>query len=256
MNFSYSELKKLNDFILKYENKIKIAEQINKNFELKFTHESTKIEGNSLTIFEVKTILEDGYSIGGKELREIYEVINNQKAFNFIKLLIKDKENLTEEIIKDLHEILLENIFQGGIYRNANVRITGASFIPPNFENVRQEMKYFIEDYNKYKSKFNPIKLSAFVHAEFVRIHPFADGNGRTSRLLMNYCLMNNNFKPISINPENRAEYYESLDIYGKNKTLKSLENFENLILQKEYETLLEYKQEIEKSIIINGREL
>lgn len=246
MNLTYEKVKELNDFVLENENKIEITKQINKDFELKFTHESTKIEGNSLTIFEVKTILEDGLSIGGKELREIYEVVNNQKAFEYLKILIKEKAVFSEEIIKDIHEILLKNIFQGGIYRNANVRISGASFIPPNFENVRQEMKYFIEDYNKYKNEFNPIKLSAWVHAEFVRIHPFADGNGRTSRLLMNYCLMNNNFKPISINPENRAEYYESLDFYGKNK---DLQKFEELVLQKEYETLLEYKKEIEKVI-------
>lgn len=248
MNLNFQKIKELNDYVNSFEkNKlIYVYNQINKAFELKFTHESTKIEGNTLSIFEVKTILEDGYSIAGKKLREIYEVINNKNAFEFIKEMVKNSEELSEEKIKDIHEIVVQNIFQGGIYRNVNVRISGAFFIPPNFENVRQEMKYFIEDYNKYKNEFNPIKLSAWVHAEIVRIHPFADGNGRTSRLLMNYCLMNNNFKPISINPENRAEYYESLDFYGKNK---DLQKFEELVLQKEYETLLEYKKEIEKVI-------
>ena len=157
MNLNFQKIKELNDYVNSFEkNKlIYVYNQINKAFELKFTHESTKIEGNTLSIFEVKTILEDGYSIAGKKLREIYEVINNKNAFEFIKEMVKNSEELSEEKIKDIHEIVVQNIFQGGIYRNVNVRISGASFIPPNFENVRQEMKYFIEDYNKYKNELH-----------------------------------------------------------------------------------------------------
>lgn len=252
MNFE--DLKLLNDYVLKNTDKIskKTFEDINRDFELTFTHDSTKIEGNTLTIFEVKTILEDGISIGGKKLREIYEVINNQKAFNFIKNSIKNNEDLTEDKIKDIHEIVVENIFFGGIYRNINVRISGASFIPPEFTKVREEIKNFIFDYKVLKKKLNPIELAGFVHAEFVRIHPFSDGNGRCARLLMNYILMENNFKPITINPNDRIEYYNALDFYGKNRDLKNLNLFINLIMKNEMKILLEYKKEIEFTLNIN----
>ena len=116
MNLNFQKIKELNDYVNSFEkNKlIYVYNQINKAFELKFTHESTKIEGNTLSIFEVKTILEDGYSIAGKKLREIYEVINNKNAFEFIKEMVKNSEELSEEKIKDIHEIVVQNIFQGG----------------------------------------------------------------------------------------------------------------------------------------------
>ena len=249
MNIKYSDLENLRKFINSYKNsKIKIiSKEIEKDFEIKFTHESTKIEGNTLTIFEVKTILEDGFSVEGKKLKEIFEVINNKKAFDYIKELIENKVEFSEELIKDIHEIITQNIFLGGIYRNVNVRITGASFIPPDFTKVREEMKNFIFDYNLYKKILNPIELSSFVHAEFVRIHPFPDGNGRTARILMNFILMKENFKPISIKAKEKAKYYSFLDFYGKTKLIDNLKDFTNLIMLKEYEKLLEYKLEILK---------
>ncbi|MEB3024423.1 MULTISPECIES: Fic family protein [unclassified Parvimonas] len=248
MKIDFQKIKELNDYINTFKNEklISVYSQIDKDFELKFTHESTKIEGNTLSIFEVKTILEDGYSVAGKELREIYEIINNKNAFEFIKEMIKKGDELTEEKIKDIHEIVVQNIFQGGIYRNVNVKITGASFSPPEFTKVREEMKNFIFDYENNKKNLNPIELASFTHAEFVRIHPFGDGNGRTSRLLMNYCLMKNGFKPISINPEERNKYYEFLDFYGKNKNMRSLKDFTTFLIEKEYKILLEYEKEIE----------
>ena len=85
---------------------------------------------------------------------------------------------------------------------------------------------------------------------EFVRIHPFTDGNGRTSRLLLNFILMINKFKPIIIKNEERPKYYESVDEYA---TENYLNDFYKLIIEKEYQTLEEYKNEIEKSKKINN---
>lgn len=68
-----------------------------------------------------------------------------------------------------------------------------------------------------YKNNFNPVEIAAWSHAEFVRINPFIDGNGRTSRLIMNYQLMVNGFLPVSINKEDRLEYYNTLEEYVVN---------------------------------------
>lgn len=134
----------------KYENnKSKISSvtlsSYEKDFELKFTHNSTAIEGNTLTLMETKVVLEDGVSIGGKELREIYEVINHKKAYEYVKKCIAKNKPLTENIVKDLHAILTENIIVGGIYRNQEVRISGAGFTPPAGNEMYMQIKGFYE---------------------------------------------------------------------------------------------------------------
>lgn len=208
-----------------------------KDFELTFTHNSTAIEGNTLTLMETKVLLEDGVSIGGKELREIYEVINHKKAYQYVKKCIADVIPLNEKVVKDIHAILTENIIVGGIYRNQEVRISGAGHVPPSGNDMFIQVKNFYADL-EYKTNMNPIELAAWTHAEFVRIHPFIDGNGRTSRLIMNYQLMINGFLPISIAKESRLEYYNALEEYAVNG---NLEPFAELIAKLEEEQLDTY---------------
>ena len=81
-----------------------------KAFEIEYTHNSTAIEGNTLTLIETKVLLEDGISIGGKHLRELYEAVNHQKAYRYVKECIAKELPLNERIIKDIHAILMENI--------------------------------------------------------------------------------------------------------------------------------------------------
>lgn len=196
-----------------------------KDFELRFTHHSTAMEENTLTLMETKVVLEDGVSVGGKELREIYEVINHKKAYDHVKRCIAANKPLTENIIKDLHAILTENIIVGGIYRNQEVRISGAGFIPPAGNEMYLQVKNFYEDLNR-KKDLNPIELAAWTHAEFVRIHPFIDGNGRTSRLLMNYQLMSQGFLPVSVDKETRLDYYNALEQYAVSDDLNPFADF------------------------------
>lgn len=215
---------------IKYEqNKSKIdaitLSSYEKDFELRFTHHSTAMEGNTLTLMETKVVLEDGVSVGGKELREIYEVINHKKAYDYVKRCIAANKPLTENIVKDLHATLTENIMVGGIYRNQEVRISGAGFTPPVGNEMYLQVKNFYEDLNR-KKDLNPIELAAWTHAEFVRIHPFIDGNGRTSRLLMNYQLMSRGFLPVSVDKETRLDYYNALEQYAVNDDLNPFADF------------------------------
>lgn len=209
-----------------------------KDFELTFTHNSTAIEGNTLTLMETKVVLEDGISIGGKALREIYEVVNHKKAYGYIKKCILEGKVLDENIIKDIHAILTENIIVGGIYRNQEVRISGAGHTPPSGNDMYIQIKNFYADLKWKKKELNPIEYAAWTHAEFVRIHPFVDGNGRTSRLIMNYQLMSDGFLPISIAKENRLNYYNALEEYAVNA---NLEKFADLIAELEGEQLDTY---------------
>lgn len=225
MNFERISEKKI-----KYDNnKSKISSvtlsSYEKDFELRFTHNSTAIEGNTLTLMETKLVLEDGVSVGGKELREIYEVINHKKAYAYVKKCIKNNKPLTENIVKDLHAILTENIITGGIYRNQEVRISGAGFTPPAGNEMYIQIKNFYEDL-KYQTNLNAIELAAWTHAEFVRIHPFIDGNGRTGRLLMNYQLMLHGFLPVSVDKNTRLDYYNALEQYAADGDLKPFADF------------------------------
>ncbi len=127
---------------------------------------------------ETKVILEDGITIGGKELREIYEVINHKKAYRYVKKCIEQCRPLDEHIVKDIHAILTENIIVGGIYHNQEVRISGAKHTPPTGQEMYIQIKGFYEEL-KEKATGNSLELVAWTHAEFVRIHPFVDGIGR-----------------------------------------------------------------------------
>ena len=183
-------------------------------FRISYTHNSTAIEGNSLTLLDTKLVLSDKVSVGGKDLREIYEVINHDKAYRYIKQCIKDKKALSETIVKQIHKILVENIFPGGNYRIGDVFIGGSQHEPPSPQDMILQMKHFYRDL-EYKCVLETTELAAWTHAEFVRIHPFIDGNGRTARLLMNYQLMAAGFLPVSIAKEERLEYFETLEAYA-----------------------------------------
>ena len=238
MNFERIREKKL-----KYEqNKHKISpitlSSYEKDFELTFTHNSTAIEGNTLTLMETKVVLEDGVAIGGKALREIYEVINHKKAYGYVKKCISENKPLDENIVKYLHAILTENIIVGGVYRKEEVRISGAGFTPPAGNEMYMQIKSFYEDLKIKENELNSIELAAWTHAEFVRIHPFIDGNGRTSRLLMNYQLLMHGYLPISVAKENRLDYYNALEQYAVNGDLAS---FADLVAELEEVQLDEY---------------
>jgi Fic family protein len=221
-------------------------------FELEFTHNSTAIEGNTLTLMETKVVLEDGISIGGKALREIYEVVNHKKAFRYVKKCVKEGIVLNENIVKDIHALVMDNIMVGGIYRNEEVAISGASHRPPARNEMYDQIKTFFLDLMD-KKNFNPIEIVAWTQAEFVRIHPFLDGNGRISRLIMNYQLLSFGFLPVSIAKENRLDYYNALDKYA---TEGILDDFADMIAELEEQQLDKYLLLIKEQVKNKSREV
>lgn len=186
-----------------------------RSFDVEYAHNSTAIEGNTLSLIQTKVILEDGLSVGGKALREIYEVANHDRAFSYVKRAVAEGRLLDEEMLKEIHALLMENIMDGGVYRNVEVRITGAGFRPPAPQEMFQQLRWFFADMPRQREKLNAIEWAAWTQAEFVRIHPFPDGNGRTARMLMNLQLLTEGFQPISIAKEERLAYYEALEAYA-----------------------------------------
>lgn len=186
---------------------------LEENFKLEWTYNSNAIEGNTLTLKETKVVLE-GITIGGKTMREHLEAINHKEAIEFLEELINDNSELSEMDIKNIHALVLKGIDNenAGRYRTENVIISGASHIPPESVIVAELMEKLIYRYDEWKERYHPIIVAALLHAEFVKIHPFIDGNGRTARLLMNFEAMKNGYPPIIIRTEQRHSYYDALD--------------------------------------------
>ncbi len=180
-----------------------------------WTYNTNAIEGNTLTISETKIVLEEGMTIGGKSLKEHLEAINHKEAILFLEELVEKNSELTEYSIKCIHALILKNIDNenAGKYRNENVIISGATHIPPSHLIVQEKMAKLISDYQKKWDKLHPIVIASLLHGEFVKIHPFIDGNGRTARLLLNFILMKCGYPAIIIKKENRLEYYGALDV-------------------------------------------
>lgn len=211
-----STLKQKRDFVNSNIDRLPKAAQDNYRtaFEIEYTHNSTAIEGNTLSLMETKLLLEDQLSIGGKQLREIFEVVNHNKAFTYVSEKIAEGASLNENIVKDIHALLMENIMVGGIYRSVDVYISGARHRPPTPNDMYRQIKNFYIDL-EIKKNTEAIELAAWTHAEFVKIHPFIDGNGRTSRLIMNHQLMAGGYLPVSIPKEKRLEYFDCLEAYA-----------------------------------------
>ncbi len=212
-------------------------------FEIEYTHNSTAIEGNTLSLIETKVLLEDGISIGGKALREIYEAVNHRKAFRYVKECIGKGLPLDEAKVKDIHALLMENIQVGGVYRNAQVYISGAQHMPPPPQLMYQPVKEFYADLSWKGRELNPVELAAWIHAEFVKIHPFTDGNGRTSRLIMNYQLMTDGFPPVSIAKEDRLEYFKTLEAYAVEGNLQPFAELVAGLVDRQMERYIELSE-------------
>jgi len=191
----------------------RITKGLHEKLIVEWTYNSNAIEGNTLTMSETKVVLE-GITIGGKSVVEHLETINHKDAILFLEELIAGNEEISEWNIKNIHSLILKDIDNknAGKYRNENVIISGAGHIPPNHVLLQELMQKLIIEYKKEWNEFHPVIKACLLHGEFVKIHPFIDGNGRTARLLLNFELMKNGYTPIIITKTRRAEYYDALD--------------------------------------------
>lgn len=187
-------------------------QSIKDNMTLEWTYNSNSIEGNTLTLQETKMVIEEGFTIKGKSLREHFEAVNHQEAIEFVENLVSDRYTLTAKDILSVHELVLQKIEKdfAGRFRTSGVRISGANFVPPNALKVDDFMTELIGWTNQ--SDLNTIIKSTVFHHRFVWIHPFFDGNGRTVRLVFNLLLMKDGFPPAIILKNDRKKYYDALN--------------------------------------------
>ena len=180
---------------------------------IEWIYNSNAIEGNTLSLQETRLILETGLTIGGKSLREHFEVTNHRNAIEYVESLVAEEMPFTPYHIRQIHQLVLAQIDNdsAGQYRQLPVRIAGSTHTPPDSWEVERLMHEWGDWVNAESLDLHPVVRAALAHHQLVAIHPFIDGNGRTARLAMNLLLMRDGYPPAIIAKVNRRQYYRVL---------------------------------------------
>ncbi len=197
--------------------------RLNEEFAVEYTYNSNAIEGNTLTLRVTDLVLK-GLTIDKKPLKDHLEVIGHKEAFDFVRELVEKEADLNENVIKQIHYLVLSDKIQDrGVYRRVPVKIMGATNEPVQPYLIEPKMNELMHNYKK-NTEHIVSKLARF-HIEFESIHPFIDGNGRTGRLLVNLELMKAGYPPIDIKFKDRLTYYKAFDDYHEKHSTKTMEN-------------------------------
>lgn len=194
-------------------NKLEL-ERFYNDFIIENTYNSNAIEGSTVTLDETYAILDAKITISGKSTKEYLDTINHSEAFYFLLDVLKSNQHFDENLIKQIHSLVLANDRDNkGQYRKVNVRV--GSHKPPEPYLVPIEMENLVSEYSTNYEISDIAKIISEFHLRFETIHPFIDGNGRTGRLLLNFMLMKKGFIPINIKFEDRERYYKAFYEYN-----------------------------------------
>jgi len=193
-----------------------LNETILQAIDIEYTYNSNRIEGNTLTLRETDLVINKGLTIGGKSMREHLEAVNHYEAIALIKEFVTADNMLNENIIKDIHSLVLRGIDRenAGKYRSVPVAISGSRHEPPQpwqVPKLMEDLNFWIQE---EAENLHPVIFAAEIHERIATIHPFIDGNGRTARLLMNLILLQNGYTiaDISGDTKGRLAYYSALE--------------------------------------------
>jgi Fic family protein len=181
------------------------------SFMIKFTYNTNKIEGSTLTLKETADLLQEQITPRNKSLKDVKETEAHKKVFY---QMLEQKNKLNLGTVLHWHKELFKETDPeiAGIIRSHPVGIARSKVELPLPAELEWLLKDFFVWYNKYYGKINPVVLAALVHLKFVSIHPFSDGNGRISRLMMNHTLNSLGYPMLNIEYSNRNAYYNALE--------------------------------------------
>jgi Fic family protein len=226
-----------------------LLNRLRKEFMVEYTFDSNAIEGSTLTLHETRMVIEEGLTVQGRLLRDILAARNHPEAIEYVEGLAKAGGSLTEVDVLTLHRLIMEGVDEGaGRYREAGVRIAGAVFSLPKSTEVSAMMRSLLDWLDRNLEELSPVELAAVFHHRFVSIHPFAEGNGRTARLLMNLILMRNSYAFIvSVSRQDRDKYIRAL----READQGSLNDFVNYVARCAERTLDIYLNTIEEQDVL-----
>lgn len=205
------------------------------SFRVLFAYHSGKIENEAVTYADTREIFEKGQVCGYTgPTRALFEQQNQKLCYDFLKDKIIARQPLTLPLVLEVHRILASGTYDERRYVVNGERpgefkhhdyVTGVHEVGAYPEDVPNEMQTLLDEVNTI-GRQKPLLAAAYLHAAMENIHPFADGNGRVGRTLMNYWLMINNYPPIVVHQENRTAYYRALQCYDETEELQPLMDF------------------------------
>lgn len=184
---------------------------------------SNAIEGSKYTLNETVAAIEHKVTAGGKSIEDAVNAVDGAESVEFLRTLVAYSDSdliITEDQLLRMHAIVLKHTLHPSVplgkYRDVAIYVTGSTYEFPPATNVPHLMGDFLAWLNsaERRTDFHPVALAVAAHLRFVTIHPFVDGNGRMSRLLMNLVLMKRGYAPVCILPSCRAEYMGAVKIY------------------------------------------
>ena len=180
-------------------------------FAIRFTYDTNRIEGSTLSLRETAELLEKRITPAARPLSDVKEAEAHRNTFYE---MLDYKKDLSLNAVLYFHKKLFEDTKGdiAGTIRSHQVTISGSKFIPPFPAEIHPMLMDFFKWYNKSKNALHPLELAALVHLKLVTIHPFVDGNGRISRLLMNLVIYRHGYPMLNIPYEKRAGYYNALE--------------------------------------------
>jgi Fic family protein len=186
--------------------------KLEEHFKSSHVYHSAGIEGNRLTLQETMLVLRDGLDIVGKPVQDSVEVRLLGESFDYLTTLAESDQTIRETDIRSLHKLLIgdDPELSPGEYRNVGVIISGSEHRPPEPLEVPGRMEKLVAWIDANLGK-NPVICASVAHHELTAIHPFKDGNGRVSRLLMNLILLKRAFPICNIRREDRPTYFDAL---------------------------------------------
>lgn len=181
------------------------------NFAIQFTYDTQRIEGSRLTFRETAELLERGITPKEKPVHDVREAEAHRKVFFE---MLEYRDDLSLSIVLKWHKELFEQskLDIAGKIREHQVAISGSKFKPPYPVEVYPMLGDFFKWYKRSKNVLHPVQLAGMVHLKFVTMHPFSDGNGRISRLMMNFVLNREGFPLFNISYRDRRSYYTALE--------------------------------------------
>lgn len=228
------------------------------NFRIIFAYHSGVIENPEISYHNTREIFENGKVINFTgDLRTIYEIENQKKCYEFLKEKIIEREKITPELIKAIHEKLMSGTYdetrwskgeRPGQYKIHDYCVADGQGALP--EQVPIEIEELCEELEEIPDKGeNILKAAAYVHCKFENIHPFADGNGRVGRTLMNYFFMINNYPPVVVYNETKDIYYRALGHYDKTGEVNEFVTYIKMELEKTWEPKPVMKKTLEGAL-------
>ena len=224
-------------------NDAELAEALN-GHSIAFAYHSGKIENEKITYHDTREIFEhDGVTSYTGDLRTLFEIRNAKEANELFLASFGEKRPLDAELIREFQKKLTQNTYdtrrhqlgeRPGTYKLRDY-VTGREEIGAAAEDVEEEMDELLEEISGIADK-DALTAAAYFHAKFENIHPFADGNGRTGRLAMNYFLVQHKPPPIIIHEEDRRAYYEALEAWDSVQELELLCDFLRCETEKTWE--------------------